>query len=98
MTDPDIRPTKHALEKMKTRHISWGEIVEAVKHPDVIYGPDHNGSRVFQKDTLAVVVSRDDAVITVLLKSYQRWTDEDARNRDSRLNHPSNGNHLRAVD
>lgn len=74
-------PTPHLLEKMKARDVKWAEIMEVIQHPEVVYGPDTQGRRNFQKGDLCVVVSRHKAVITVLIRNLEQWSDEDARNR-----------------
>ena len=76
-------PTKHSLEAMAARNVTWGEIVDAVEKPEVSFGPDERGRMVHQKGLIAVVVAESGAVITVLLRQGTRWTDEDARNRNA---------------
>lgn len=81
MDSKDYHPTPHLVEKMRSRSITWGEILDVVKHPETSYGPDERGRMVHQKDSLSVVASRDGAIITVLLRTTKQWNDEDARNR-----------------
>jgi len=77
----EIHPTPHLIEKMKARDVTWGEIVGIIEKPAVVFGPDIQGRKVYQKGDLAVVVAASGAVITVLLKETEQWTDEQARNR-----------------
>lgn len=77
----DIYPTKHLLEKLDAREVTWGEIVEVVEHPEVVYGPDYRGKKIHQKGDLSVVVAPDGAVLTVLLRDEKQWNDEQARER-----------------
>lgn len=74
-------PTKHLIEKLDAREITWSEIVDILDHPEVIYGPDNRGRRVMQRSDLSIVVGRDGAVITALLRSSEQWTDEEAKRR-----------------
>lgn len=78
---PENYPTRHVVEKMNDRVITWGEILEVIKRPEVVYGPDYKGRKVMQKDKISVVVASDGAVVTVLLRSEEQWTDEDAKQR-----------------
>lgn len=80
----DIYPTKHLLEKMQEREITWAEIVDVVDRPEVIYGPDAKGKRILQKGELGVVVDKYGNVITALLRQESQWTSEDARKRKKR--------------
>lgn len=80
-----IFPTRHAVQKMQDRDISWAEVVEIVDNPDVIYGPDYRGRRVIQKDDVAVVLGPNGGVITVLFRNEEQWTDEQVRSRKSKL-------------
>lgn len=77
----DYYPTDHLREKMKARNVTWAEIVDILEHPEVSFGPDFKDKRVLQKGDLAVVVGRDNAVITVLLRDADQWTDEQAASR-----------------
>lgn len=77
----EVFPTKHVLEKMQGRDVTWGEIIDVVNNPQVVYGPDYRGTKNFQKGDLCVVVARDGAIVTVLLKSKDEWTDHHAKNR-----------------
>lgn len=83
----DVYPTKHVLEKLATRDVTWGQIVEVVENPEVIYGPDHRGKKILQRGKLSVVVAADGAVVTVLLRSEEQWDDGDARSRASSDNY-----------
>lgn len=77
----DFVPTNHLLEKMRLRNITWAEIIEVLEKPEVTFGPDLRGRKTVQKGDLAVVVSGSGAVITVLLRDADQWTDEDVRDR-----------------
>lgn len=81
MNHGEYYPTRHVVEKMNARNITWAEILEIVEKPEVTFGPDTRGRKVLQKDDLAVVVGSDNAIVTVLLRDEDQWTDEDARKR-----------------
>lgn len=81
MAKPDFHPTPHLVEKLKVRDVTWGSVLECLEHPEVVYGPDHRGRSNYQKGDLCVVASREGAVVTVLLRDENQWSDEDARNR-----------------
>jgi hypothetical protein len=84
-TATQLRPTKHAKRVMADRRVPWTEVVDTVRYADNHYRS--RGDHVFQRNQLAVVVSKDGAVITVLLRAAPggpRWTNQDARNRDRR--------------
>ncbi len=78
----DIHPTPHLIDSMQARNVTWGEIVEIVNNPEVVYGPDPEGRSIMQKGRLSVVVSYDGAVITVLLRQNKKWNNDQAGNRD----------------
>lgn len=77
----EVFPTKHALEKMQGRDVTWGEIIDVVNNPEVVYGPDFRGAKNYQKGDLCVIVARDGAIVTVLLKSQNEWNDTHAKSR-----------------
>lgn len=77
----EIYPTDHLREKMRSREITWAEIVEVADHPEVIYGPDERGRRILQRGKLSIVLDRGNNVITALLRQEEQWTDEEARER-----------------
>ena len=79
----EIYPTKHLVKNMRERHVTWGEIVDIVDHPEVVTSPDMQGRQLYQKGKLSVVVARNGDVITVLLRQEQQWTNEDAKKRNS---------------
>lgn len=79
--EADYFPTKHLREKMAARNVTWAEIVDILDMPEVSFGPDFQGKRVLQKGDLAVVVGRDNAVITVLLRDADEWDDAQASSR-----------------
>lgn len=66
---------------MRERDVTWGEIVDTVNKPETVYGPDERGRKIHQRGQLAVVVGRDGAVVTVLLRQGEQWTNEDAKAR-----------------
>lgn len=74
-------PTDHLREKMTSRNITWAEILEVVERPEVTFGPDDKGRQTHQKGDLCVVVGRNRAVITVLLRQQQTWSDEQVASR-----------------
>lgn len=71
----DIYPTKHAREQMEARNVTWGEIVDIVEKPEVVYGPDQRGRKICQRGDLSVVVGGDGAIVTVLLREVEQWDD-----------------------
>lgn len=77
----EFYPTPHLIENLEKRNVTWSEIVDILDKPDVSYGPDVRGRMVHQKGDLSVVVARDNSVITVLLRSAETWSNEDARKR-----------------
>lgn len=75
-------PTPHVLEKMTARDVTWGEILDVINQPEVVYYTHGGVRKVHQGEKIAVVTAvKDRAVITVLLRSYEQWTDEDVRAR-----------------
>lgn len=82
MAKRNIYPTAHAVEKMNSRNVKWGDILDTIDHPEVTYGPDDRGRIVYQRLDLGVVVGKDDAVITVLLRQEDDWVDDDVRGRE----------------
>lgn len=80
METPEYHPTPHLVEKLKVRDVTWGNILDCLEHPEVVY-PDKLDRKRYQKGDLCVVANRKGAVITVLLRKEDQWTDEDARNR-----------------
>ncbi len=80
-TLPEVYPTKHLLEQMENRAVTWGEIIDVVEKPEVTFGPDHLGRKSVQRGNLCVVVARDGAVLTVLLRQGEQWTNDDAKGR-----------------
>ena len=79
MAQPTWYPTRHAVDKMKNRDISWAEVLEIIEHPEVKW--IDGDSSVYQKGDLAVVVCNDGKIVTVLYRVQDEWTDEDVRNR-----------------
>lgn len=87
----NIYPTKHVIEKLDARDVTWAEIVDVVDHPEVVYGPDYRGKKIHQKGVLSVVVAPDGAVLTVLLRDEQQWTDAHAQARGGKTIPPITG-------
>lgn len=81
----DIYPTKHVREQMEARDVTWGEIVDIVEHPEVVYGPDPKGRKIVQKGDLSIVLAPDGAIVTVLLREETAWDNEQARARGGNL-------------
>lgn len=78
----DPHPTKHLLKQMDSRAVSWGEIVDVIDNPEVIFGPDERGRYTVQSGNLCVVMADNGAVITVLLRQKRQWCDQDMVRRD----------------
>ena len=86
-----VRFTKHAKEVMCRRNVSPFEVLRTIAFYSKRYpSPSHQGkpttyAYVYQKDALSVVVDEEDEevfkVVTVLLNSARRWTDEEVRHR-----------------
>ena len=80
----DLVPSRHAVDVIRRRGVSWTEVEETVRHAATSYAS--RGCTVFRRGALSVVVA-DAAtvgvgvVVTVLLASQARWTDEDVRLR-----------------
>ena len=72
----DPYPTKHLLDNMRVRGVTWAEIVDVLENSEVVFGPDVRERFVFQKDNLSVVVSAKGAVITVLLRQGEPWNNQ----------------------
>lgn len=79
----DPHPTRHLVEKMNSRSVTWGEILEVINQPEATYGPDNRGRVNYQKGRLCVVVDKYDAVVTVLLRQEEQWDDAQARAREA---------------
>ncbi len=78
------RLTSHARRAAAARQYSTREILLAIADPEVSYTSYDYGSNrmVHKRGDLAVVADHgSQVVITVLLNSYERWTDDDARGR-----------------
>jgi hypothetical protein len=90
----NIRLSEHAREVMARRSITFDEIAEIIARPLVVATgndsryPGNDPKRKYFGDTLCVVVAEETkhgeimrTIITVLLKSGDQWTDEDAKGR-----------------
>lgn len=78
----NLRLTPHALSAMQRRDVEPEEVAEALVHPDCTE-PVEKGRRRYVKGPLAVVVQEGavPAVVTVLLRQSEQWTDGDMRGR-----------------
>ena len=47
----EIYPTKHLIKYMRERHVTWGEIVDIVDHPEVVTSPDMQGRQLYQNSS-----------------------------------------------
>lgn len=74
--------SRHALDTMDRRGVTHERVEAALIHPDVVETNEHNGRTGwrYHRGALCIVVSRDGTtVITVLLRSLEQWSDDDAR-------------------
>lgn len=74
--------TDHARAAMKNRKVSFDQLVDIIKTPDII--EPHKGNERYVKGDLCVVVARQGSrriVITILLRHQDKWTDDDVANR-----------------
>lgn len=72
----------HAREAMNARRVSREEVLDIVRHPEIV--EPSGRQRRFVKDGLVVVLGpngRRWEVVTVLLRQPDQWTNEDARKR-----------------
>lgn len=79
--------TRHVREVMSRRDVTVDEVLDVVRHPEVV--EPSNGMQRFVKGDLAVVVATgarpgEFAVVTVLYRVPWRWTDADMRARRRR--------------
>lgn len=78
------RMSRHARAKITSRAFSESDVLRAVTDPFIIrtqenYGPNR---QLRVRDHVAVVVeAHRQIIITVLLRSHEHWTDDDARGR-----------------
>jgi len=80
----NLWPTRHAIDVMSRRGITWADVVRTVERPEVTYaGSRYAGDDriVHQAGDLAVVTTPAGCVVTVLLRTTEQWTDADARQR-----------------
>lgn len=78
------RLTWHARQTAARRKVSLAEVLAVIDQPEVSYAQPQRGAsiRICQRGSLAVVINVvERSVITVLLRSQSRWTDEDVRRR-----------------
>ena len=83
---PDViagwRLSSHARKMIAERGFHLEDVVAVLSDPRQTYPTPHYGEGrwVYQRGHVAVVVHRPSRrVITVLLKSWSHWTDDDAR-------------------
>ena len=79
-----IKISEHARSSMRKRRIDIDELLATLNHYEQT-DRQKNGHKRYFKGRLCVVVAEGhhfDTVITILLRSYELWTDEDAINRD----------------
>lgn len=72
-------PSRHALDVMAARCVSWGEVVVAVRNAEV--SDTHEGRTRYYSGDLCIVVAPDGTVVTVLLRAPHRWDDAEMRQR-----------------
>lgn len=80
-----LRLSGHARDAMRRRDVWPEEVARVLVAPDVVTA-DGAGRRRYVAGDLAVVVADEDSgplVVTVLLRSRSRWTDEDCRRRSA---------------
>lgn len=89
---PALTPSNHAVDVMRDRAVSWAEVLDVVENYQHRYpSTQHRGQPnpfcvMYQRGKLSVVVHEDETrrtVVTVLLREYRQWTNEDARSRSS---------------
>lgn len=92
--------TRHAMQQMQLRGVTWSEVVDVLNNAEVTYkqGGDptvNQHATVFQAGKLFVVradtaeyLEHDGswryAVLTVGLRSQEQWSDKDVRDRSKR--------------
>lgn len=83
-----IIPSRHAVETMNARDVSWAQVVETVEQPENTYSTSRRPKDcVHQRGDIAVVtveVSDGLLVKTVLLRETEQWSNDDARSRHHR--------------
>ena len=81
------RLTSHARRATLSRGYTVEEVLFAVVDPEVTHTSYHYGpGRIVHKraDIQVVLDPHNKYVLTVLFRSHESWTDEDARNRPTR--------------
>ena len=90
MKNVSIRYTHHALDTMARRDVSAAEVLRTISQYEKRYhSPSHRGTPtphayVYQRGPLSVVVDESCEyllVVTVLLNTKHRWTDEEVASR-----------------
>lgn len=83
-----IIPSRHAIETMNARDVTWAQVLETVSQPENTYSTNRRPKDcVHQRGTIAVVtVEVPDGLLvkTVLLREAAQWSNDDARNRHHR--------------
>ena len=83
MTIPNaLRPSGHLMSRLEPRGVSWSDVVATITGAEVSWR-GHHGRTVYQAGDLAVVVTPDLVVLTVLLRSEAQWNDDMIRARAS---------------
>ena len=77
----------HARSKLTTRAFTMDDVLRAVNDPWIIRTQENYGAnrqlRIRGQVAVAVEVRRR-VILTVLLRTHELWTDEDARQRGAR--------------
>lgn len=74
----NVALTHHARDKMRARKVSFDDVVDAIRNPDIT--EPHKGKTRFVKGDLVVVCDTREnkyVVVTILLREQNTWTDHD---------------------
>jgi len=76
-------PSRHVLEKMAARDVSWAEVLTVLTDPEQTWTSFNPRGRVTvsQRGDLAVVSADNGTIITILLRSQSEWSDADVQKR-----------------
>jgi hypothetical protein len=98
MSDLNVKLTKHAREKMAERDLTFQEVVDVLKLPELVttthapgYArPNQKPQRKYFKGEICLVVAEEEfrgevllTVITVLWRNQEQWSSEQMRGRKS---------------